>query len=119
MWAWARWKCVDNVSGTIRRRALEAHSFATESITRCVSSASSITAWVPALDIYNCKRRRGQHASYEGVATWRPSTSGRPAPERERNLKISGRGIHDFGDGRKYTPIDLVMAARGCTFASH
>ena len=31
-------------------------------------------------------------------------------------MKISGKGIVDFGDGRKYTPIDLVMAARACAF---
>ena len=30
------------------------------------------------------------------------------------NLSIVPKGIEDFGDGRKYTPIDLVMKARGC-----
>ena len=33
---------------------------------------------------------------------------------RKRNLSIVRKGIEDFGDGRKYTPIDLVMVARDC-----
>jgi hypothetical protein len=75
-----------------------------------------LAAWVAALDIYGCRRRRGQHASYEAVASWRPSSSGRELPLRKRNLSISPKGIKDFGDGRTYTPIDLVMAARECAF---
>jgi hypothetical protein len=33
--------------------------------------------------------------------------------QRDSNLKISGLGIRDFGDGRGYSALDLVMAARG------
>src|SRR5262245_25504877 len=77
-----------------------------------------LVAWVPALDLYRCHRRPGPHASYEAVATWRPSTTGNPPEKRKLNLKISGKhGIKDFGDGRGYSPIDLAMAARPCSLA--
>jgi hypothetical protein len=35
--------------------------------------------------------------------------------ERRTNLKISSKGIVDFGTGRGYSPLDLVMASRACT----
>jgi hypothetical protein len=71
--------------------------------------------WVLDLGIYKCRRRRGPHASYEGVAQWRSSTThGDDIEKRDRNLKISPLGIKDFGDGRTYTPLNLVMAAKGC-----
>jgi hypothetical protein len=72
----------------------------------------NLAKWVPQLNIYKLRRRRGQTPSYEGVAQWRESTTGRPLEDRALNLKISGVGIKDFGDGRGYSPIDLVMAAR-------
>jgi hypothetical protein len=71
-----------------------------------------LAKWVPQLNIYGLRRRVGRFANYEGVAQWRKSMTGRPLEERERNLKISGQGIRDFGDGRGYSPLDLVMAAR-------
>jgi putative DNA primase/helicase len=75
----------------------------------------NLAAWVPDLGLYGCRRRRGPHASYEAIATWRPSTTGRPTEERERNLQINGnRGIKDFGTGEGYSPINLVMRARNC-----
>ena len=72
--------------------------------------------WVPALALFKCRPARG---GYEAVATWRPSSTGRPDKVRKLNLKIMPDGIRDFGDGgvgngRGYTPIDLVMAAHGC-----
>jgi hypothetical protein len=70
---------------------------------------------VPQLNIYKL-RRRGQTPSYEGVAQWRQSTTGRPLEERALNLKISGVGIKDFGDGRGYSPLDLVVAARASSW---
>ena len=72
-----------------------------------------LAKWVPQLNIYKLRRRVGRFANYEGVAQWRESTTGKTLEERELNLKISGRGIKDFGDGRGYSAIDLVVAARG------
>jgi hypothetical protein len=72
----------------------------------------NLAKWVPQLNIYKLRRHRGQIPSYEGVAQWRQSTTGRPLEERALNLKISSVGIKDFGDGRGYSPLDLVIAAR-------
>jgi hypothetical protein len=69
------------------------------------------------LNIYKLRRRVGRFANYEGVAQWRDSTTGRKLEERALNLKISGMGIRDFGDGRGYSALDLVMAARGTELA--
>jgi hypothetical protein len=76
----------------------------------------TLPAWVPHLGLERYRRRRGPHASYEAVATWRPSSTGRPLEQRGYNLKISPKGICDYGDGKKgYSAIDLVTAARRCT----
>jgi hypothetical protein len=75
----------------------------------------NLSRWVPDLNLYRCKRRRGPHASYEAVATWRPSTHGRKKEDRDLNLKISPLGIKDFGTDVGYSPLDLVMVARGCS----
>jgi hypothetical protein len=72
---------------------------------------ANLHAWVPALCLYRCRTKPG---GYCAVATWRGSSTGRPREIRKRNLSIVRKGIEDFGDGRKYTPIDLVMAARNC-----
>jgi AAA domain len=77
----------------------------------------NLTAWVPQLSLYKCRRRVGRFASYEAVATWRPSMRGRPPEARKLNLKISPLGIKDFGDGRGYSPLDLVMVARACSLS--
>jgi Bifunctional DNA primase/polymerase, N-terminal/Protein of unknown function (DUF3987) len=71
---------------------------------------ANLPAWVPALKLYRCRPIRG---GYEAVATWRPSSTGRPDRERQRNLKISPKGIRDFGVGVGYTPLDLIIAALG------
>ena len=79
---------------------------------------SNLAAWVPDLNLYGCRRLCGRTASYEAVATWRDSTTGRPLEQRKRNLRISGsRGIKDFGTGEGFSPINLVMRARGCARA--
>jgi hypothetical protein len=70
-------------------------------------------AWVPALNLYKCKRNVGFNGPYTCVASWRPSTKGHKLEDRAPNLKIHKSGIVDFGDGRTYTPLDLVMAAKG------
>jgi putative DNA primase/helicase len=74
-----------------------------------------LAAWVPDLNLYGCRRRVGRSSSYEAVATWRPSSTGRSLEERKRNLQINGnRGIKDFGTGEGFSPINLVMRARNC-----
>src|SRR6516165_3619082 len=74
----------------------------------------NLEAWVPDLGIYNCVRQRGRFTSYVGVAQWRRSTAhGDDLEKRDRNLKICSSGIKDFGDDRRYTPLNLVMAAKG------
>jgi hypothetical protein len=75
------------------------------------AALANLDAWVPDLDLYNCRPTRG---GYEAVATWRPSTTGREAKDRNRNLKIMPNGIRDFGEGKGYTAIDLVIAAHEC-----
>src|SRR5262245_39764152 len=73
---------------------------------------ASLPEWVPALNLYSCRRGRG-FQNYEAIAIWRPSQN--PLEERRANLKISSKGIVDFGTGKGYSPLDLVMAARLCT----
>lgn len=72
---------------------------------------ANLDCWVPKLHLYRWRRKFG---GYEAVAHWRSSSTGRALELRKRNLSIVREGIEDFGDGRKYTPIDLVMRARGC-----
>jgi hypothetical protein len=71
----------------------------------------NLPKWVPSLGLHRLKRSRGFTPHYTCVATWRESTSGKSLDERDANLKITPKGIRDFGDGRGYTAIDLVMAA--------
>jgi hypothetical protein len=75
------------------------------------TALAQLDAWVPALNLCRCRQARG---GYEAVPAWRPSTTGRPIDKRHLNLKISPRGIRDFGADQGYTPLDLVMAADGC-----
>ncbi len=75
---------------------------------------ATLDLWFPALALPGtCRRGTG---SWEAVAAWRPSSSGRPVEKRGANLHASPGGIRDFGDGAPYTAIDLVIAARGCSF---
>lgn len=72
---------------------------------------ADLGAWVPDLGLYRLRRRGG---GYVAVPTWRASHTGRPLEKRGLNLKIHPQGIRDFHDAeRPYTPLDLVMAARG------
>jgi hypothetical protein len=74
-----------------------------------------LTRWVPDLNLYKFRRGRG-YLNYEAVASWRPSSTGRPLEQRNPNLKISPkRGIVDFGTGKGYSPLDLVASARSCS----
>ena len=74
----------------------------------------NLALWVPQLNIYKLRRRSGRIPSYEGVAQWRDSTTGKKLEERALNLRVSGIAI---GDGRGYSPLDLVMAARSCSLS--
>jgi AAA domain/Bifunctional DNA primase/polymerase, N-terminal len=73
---------------------------------------ANLPDWVPALNLYSCHRGRG-FQNYEAIAIWRPSQN--PLEERRANLKISSKGIVDFGTGKGYSPLDLVMASRACS----
>jgi hypothetical protein len=75
------------------------------------AAMANLAAWIPALKLYNCRPTRH---GFEAVPIWRPSSTGREDRKRNRNLKISPNGIRDFGAGRGYTPIDLVMTALDC-----
>jgi hypothetical protein len=74
----------------------------------------NLEKWVPDLGLYRCRRKVGRFASYEAAPVWRPSASGLSNDERKLNLQISGaKGIMDFGTMQGYSPINLVMTARG------
>ncbi|QDP60540.1 MAG: putative bifunctional DNA primase/polymerase [Prokaryotic dsDNA virus sp.] len=74
----------------------------------------ALDQWWPALDMPK-SRQRGPGA-WEAVPYWRGSGSGRSVQERNPNLKATPGGIVDFGADRSYTPADVVMAARDCSF---
>ena len=76
----------------------------------------AIDQWWPMLDLPK-SRQRGVGA-WEAVPFWRVSGSGRAISERNPNLKATPNGIVDFGADRSYTPVDVVMAARDCSFQS-
>src|SRR5215813_6099806 len=68
-----------------------------------------LNEWVEQLGLYECTRKRGP-MNYEAIAIWRDSKN--PLEQRKTNLKISPKGIVDFGTDQGYSPLDLVMAAR-------
>lgn len=73
----------------------------------------NLDAWVHDLDLYDLKKaRRG----YEAVNTWRESSTGQPLSKRKRNLSIQPSGIADWGSNERFSPIDLVMTAKGFGF---
>lgn len=74
----------------------------------------AIDAWWPALGMPK-SRQRGPGA-WEAVPFWRPSGGGRMVDARNPNLRAVPTGIVDFGADRSYTPIDVVMAARDCSY---
>lgn len=77
---------------------------------------AAIDRWWPALDMPK-SRKRGAGA-WEAVPFWRASGSGRAVQDRNPNLRATPVGIVDFGADRGYTPVDVVMAARDCSFAA-
>jgi hypothetical protein len=73
----------------------------------------NLDKWVHDLDLYDLKKaRRG----YEAVNTWRESSTGQPLSKRKRNLSIQPSGIADWGSNERFSPIDLVMTAKGFGF---
>lgn len=75
----------------------------------------AIDRWWPALGMPK-SRHRGRPGAWEAVPFWRGSNSGRGLQDRNPNLKATLTGIVDFGADRTYTPVDVVMAARDCSF---
>lgn len=72
------------------------------------AALTNLHAWVPKLGLRRCFR---SGAGFKAVAEWRPSGSGRAFHLRHANLSFTTQGIRDFGDGRGYSPIDVVMEA--------
>lgn len=70
-------------------------------------------SWVPALDL---PKTQPKSNGYHAVASFRPSSTGRPVSQRKQNLSITSQGIKDFGTGATYSALDLVMAALGKDF---
>jgi hypothetical protein len=77
----------------------------------------NLPQWILDVGIPRCRRTAGP-CNFEGVAGWRESSQGLPVEKRNPNLKISPRGIKDFGADKGYSPIDVVMVARGCDRAA-
>ena len=75
----------------------------------------ALDRWWPALDMPK-SRCRGRPGAWEAVPFWRVSNSGRAVQDRNPNLRVVPSGIVDFGADRSYTPADVVMAARDCSF---
>jgi hypothetical protein len=71
---------------------------------------ANLRAWVPKLGLQRCYRAGG---GFKAIAEWRASGTGRALSLRKPNLSFTSQGIRDFGDGRGYSPIDIVMEQRG------
>jgi hypothetical protein len=80
------------------------------------AALKNLPAWVPEL-LPDAKRRKGRYPAYDAVNPSRPSSTGRPYEQRRPNLGIVGTGIKDFGIGKSYSPLDLVMAVRNTSLA--
>lgn len=74
------------------------------------AALASLGAWIPELGLYKLRQVGNK---YKAVSHWRGSSSGRPLSQRAANLAIAPDGIKDCGEGKGYTPLDLVMAATG------
>jgi hypothetical protein len=82
-----------------------------------VNAQQQLDLWVQDLGLQKLSRARGRSGGWQAVAHWRPSSAGRDMAARQPNLKINRKAIHDFGDGRSYSPLDLVMAAKGVSLS--
>lgn len=77
------------------------------------AALDNLDLWVHELDLYGIERaRRG----YQAVNTSRESSSGQPLHKRKKNLSIQPSGISDWGSNERFSPIDLVMMAKGLDF---
>jgi hypothetical protein len=77
----------------------------------------NLPKWILDVGIPRCRRTTGP-CNFEGVAGWRESSRGLPIDERIPNLKMSPKSIKDWGADKGYSPINLVMVARGCDRAA-
>lgn len=75
------------------------------------AAMANLAAWVPMLGLYRCRPARG---GFEAVATWRPSSTGRPGEVRRRNLSINPKGISDFGTGARHQRMDRLALPLEC-----
>lgn len=75
---------------------------------------SALDQWWPAMGLPKTRQRCA--GAWEAVPSWRGSGSGRSLHDRNPNLKAGRGGIVDFGADRSYTPVDVVMAWRDCSF---
>jgi hypothetical protein len=73
---------------------------------------ANLAAWVPNLGLQRCYRAGD---GFKAVAEWRASSTGRAFSLRKPNLSFTSQGIRDFGDGRGYSAIDVVMEAHRIT----
>jgi hypothetical protein len=73
-----------------------------------------LSKWVEDLGLY---RGGWDGQKYSAVNGKRASSTGRPMEMRATNLSIHPTGIKDFGSGKSYTPIDLVMEQKGLNLA--
>lgn len=71
------------------------------------------SAWVPPLGLP--KLRAAGPGKFEAVASWRPSSTGRPDNRRSPNLKFHAQGIKDMGTGETYTALNVVMRSGDMT----
>lgn len=77
------------------------------------AALDNLDSWVHDLGLDDLKKaRRG----YECVNVWRESSSGRALHQRKKNLSIQPTGIADWGSNERFSPIDLVMMAKGLSF---
>ena len=76
-----------------------------------ILALNNLDKWVPQLDLYGLVRVRD---GYKCVPTWRESSTGRATSERKKSLSFANRGIVDFGTGKRYGPLTLVMQVNQC-----
>lgn len=75
---------------------------------------NNIGLWFPKLNLPNTVRLVS--GTWEAIPIWRNSSTGRATELRASNLKLTpGKGGYDFGEGRGYSPIDIVVKALGVT----
>jgi hypothetical protein len=100
----APWQSDDDKAPTVKRSVVlgENDSYWREINDRAMADFST---WVP--ELFPMAKARGD-GSYRVTAHWRNCEN--------PNVSIHPDGITDWGEGRSFTPLDLVMAAAGGDF---